>query len=71
MTTIIYCEQCGEDEAYSFSGHAALCSDCFSDGAREALQNAGLGHFCGTFVWRPNNQPALCLEPYGTEHEHG
>ena len=67
---MIMCEQCGEATAVAHGGHASLCEDCFSTAILVAIQTDGLGYYCCTLLKRENGQMALCLEPYGSEHDH-
>ncbi len=68
----VYCEVCGEQEIST--DHAGLCGACFAEAARRTLKRDGLGDFCCRLLtheageWRLH---ALCLEPYGSEHDHG
>lgn len=64
------CELCGEQEATCQAMFCALCDDCFSSQCREAL-DMFMGVSCCN-VWRQENgYLAICLAPYGVEHDHG
>lgn len=63
------CEICGEQEATCQALEAGLCDDCFADECTKAMQ-ALMGKCCCS-VWRQNNgYLAICLAPYGVEHDH-
>jgi hypothetical protein len=69
-TEIIYCELCGEQLAEISTDHVGMCGDCFGREVSETLISAGIGHYCCRPLFRAGVISAVCMHPYGTEHEH-
>jgi|KBSMisStaDraftv2_1062788.scaffolds.fasta_scaffold23563_2 protein-arginine kinase activator protein McsA len=66
----LWCEQCGEAHQTIRLSEAGLCDDCFAETMRETLSPI-LGYRpCAAAVWQGSDNPALCLEVSGVEHDH-
>lgn len=66
-----YCEICGEEHATLQVAEAAVCDDCFAAEMRSDLALALGREVCGRPVYYTEAQLLnVCLEPYGTEHDH-
>ena len=68
---MIWCETCGESPQTIQLQEAGLCDDCFAETMREILSPI-LGYkVCCNAVWAGgSHNPAICVEVYGTEHDH-
>lgn len=71
MAEILWCETCGEEPAEVRSTHAALCGECFGASIREVVEETTGDRICGHPIYHDGKVCALCVEPFGTEHEHG
>jgi hypothetical protein len=59
---------CGDDATVQFDD-VGLCDDCAAESLREAVSD--LAGKCCCNVWRQRNgHLAVCLAPYGLEHDH-
>ena len=72
MRETIWCEACGEAEQEVSTSEAGLCGDCFAVSVRETLRDSGLfdTDICGHPLWYNGKLSAVCVLPFGTEHEH-
>ncbi len=69
------CEQCGETEDVVVFRHATVCEDCGAAYMRELFNGPEpvmLQPICGKLLFGPSGSrpTSVCLEPYGTEHDH-
>ena len=65
------CELCGEEEATLQLAEAAACDDCFAAEMTAKLLPVLGRKVCGQPVWYTQARLMnVCIEPYGTEHDH-
>ena len=63
------CEICGEEPASLQTAECATCDDCFAEVVRPDLRLA-LGRECCCQPVRRAGVLLVCIEPFGTEHDH-
>ncbi len=68
---IPYCEQCGEAATTTFQ-YTVLCDDCARLTADAHISFALLPYrICGNLLYNADGSlKAICVVPYGVEHEH-
>ena len=64
------CEVCGEGEATLQMDEIGVCDDCFAKTISAALHES-LGLRCCGHPIRRKGLLTVCLEPDGSEHDHG
>lgn len=64
------CEVCGESPVEVSTDHVGMCGDCFGRNVTEALQKAGIGHYCARPLFVAGKLAAVCMEAHGAEHAH-
>lgn len=65
-----WCEQCGERPQDVRLREVGLCEDCAATEFRTALRGITWNRPCGRPLFYAGVLSAICVEPYGSEHEH-
>lgn len=71
-----YCDTCGEDRVTVQGDECGYCDDCYQTACQAAIQRETGRHICGRVLrygsLNDSAPPhlAVCIEPYGTEHDH-
>lgn len=66
----LYCEECGDQEQQVSFANAGLCDDCARSTASEIISEMFGYKVCGQLLYGDHDLKAICIIPYGTEHEH-
>ena len=69
--TMIYCEQCGEQEIEVTLKHAGLCGDCTGNDLREEFSDVFSHKICGQPIFDDRGLASICVRAFGVEHDHG
>jgi hypothetical protein len=66
----VWCEQCGESEAEVVLKYANLCSDCAGGTIGDMTKDIFPYTICGQPLFKNGSLMAICVKPWGTEHDH-
>jgi ribosome-binding protein aMBF1 (putative translation factor) len=69
-----YCEICGENHATIQGSECGYCDECYQVACRQAIYTETGRNVCGQVLrygCEGNPNLAVCIEPYGTKHDHG
>lgn len=66
----LWCETCGEQVQEVSLVEIGLCGDCAGEVFTKTLEKT-LGYLpCGRPIFKADKMVLICVQPYGTEHDH-
>jgi len=67
----VYCEICGETEQQVRTQEVGYCDECFKVAFREQTKHFFWAEPCAEPIYDATGLCLVCVEPRGTEHDHG